>query len=402
MQCRHLVRLAQPERPQLRGVRLGALVVDLVGREQSPGASDRRSTRAIASSVAVAPTGRVDDDEDRVGWAHRPLRLRGDRGLQPLGARLPAAGVDHGEPAAPPQRVVGDPVPGHARHVLHDGLAAPDDPVHQRRLADVRAGRRRRASAPAPTSASPASQLGEIVLPAGELGLVGPACRPQSTSAGTATSAGVAHHDLAGPDVDRGDPPAVAIGGVEPDRRARPAHAGSRSEAAATARRPAPRCTVERLPDERPRPRVETACVVAPSAGPCRASRPARRSRPPHRQPRRTGIHGGDQPLPAGALREDADRAARLQLSRAPAATVLGPARRGSRRTARRSSAASRVRRCTASALTRNDTRRGSRPNRHVAVHEVLVIGDEHHRSGTPGSGSMPARSASDTAARTT
>ena len=80
----------------------------------------------------------VDHDQHRVGGHHRPLRLRGDRRLQPLGAGLPAAGVDHGESSAAPQRVVGDPVPGDARDVLHDRLAAPDDPIHQRRLADVR------------------------------------------------------------------------------------------------------------------------------------------------------------------------------------------------------------------------------------------------------------------------
>ena len=65
---------------------------------------------------------------------------------QPAGVGVPAAGVDDGEGAAVPVRVVGDPVAGHAGDVLHDRLAAADDPVHQRRLADVRAGRRPRAT----------------------------------------------------------------------------------------------------------------------------------------------------------------------------------------------------------------------------------------------------------------
>ena len=52
-----------------------------------------------------------------------------------------------GEPAPVPQRVVGDPVAGDARHVLHDRLAAPDQAVDQRRLARRSGARRRRAPA---------------------------------------------------------------------------------------------------------------------------------------------------------------------------------------------------------------------------------------------------------------
>ena len=68
-------------------------------------------------------------------WPARPARRSGR--AMPLRVRGPAAGVDHHELPAVPVRVVGDPVPGHSGHVLDHGLAAADDPVDQRRLADV-------------------------------------------------------------------------------------------------------------------------------------------------------------------------------------------------------------------------------------------------------------------------
>jgi hypothetical protein len=57
--------------------------------------------------------------------------------LDATGVDLPATGVDERELPAGPVGVVGHPVPGHAGHVLDDRLTAPQDPVHQRGLADV-------------------------------------------------------------------------------------------------------------------------------------------------------------------------------------------------------------------------------------------------------------------------
>ena len=50
------VRLAEAERPQHRGVGLGALVVDLVGGQHDRACLVRRSTLTTASSASVAPT----------------------------------------------------------------------------------------------------------------------------------------------------------------------------------------------------------------------------------------------------------------------------------------------------------------------------------------------------------
>src|SRR5260370_9887295 len=75
------------------------------------------------------------------GGVPRGPRLCGYPGGQGLGAlagRLPAAGVQQGKRPASPGGVVGDPVPGHPGSVRDDRLPAAEDPVHQRRLADVR------------------------------------------------------------------------------------------------------------------------------------------------------------------------------------------------------------------------------------------------------------------------
>jgi hypothetical protein len=120
------------------------------------GTSPRRSTRATASSVAVAPTEASTTSSTASARLHRGLRLLRDEGLQAglASGSQPPVSIE-GEAAAVPQRVVGDAVAGHPRHVLHDGLAAAQHAVDQRRLADVRAGRPR----PGPGS-GPASRRG--------------------------------------------------------------------------------------------------------------------------------------------------------------------------------------------------------------------------------------------------
>ena len=138
VQARHRVRLAEAEAPQRGDLLEAARVVDLRGAQQ------HRPVRAAQhAGRGLVDRGRadlaVDDQQDRVGGAHRGLGLRGDGGLHALGVGDPAAGVQQCEPPAVPQRVVGDAVAGHAGHVLHDRLAAAEDAVDQRRLADVRA-----------------------------------------------------------------------------------------------------------------------------------------------------------------------------------------------------------------------------------------------------------------------
>jgi hypothetical protein len=53
------------------------------------------------------------------------------------GVDLPAAGVHEGEPGAGPLGVIGHPVTGHPGNILDHSLAAAQDPVDQRRLANI-------------------------------------------------------------------------------------------------------------------------------------------------------------------------------------------------------------------------------------------------------------------------
>ena len=194
MQRGDRVRLPQPEVPQAVGLGLGALVVDLVGgqHDRLAGLAQDLDDRLVGVGDA---DGRVDHEQHRVGQGDRDLGLGADRLGQAAGVGVPAAGVDDGEGAAVPVGVVGDPVAGHAGDVLDDRLAAADDPVDQRGLADVgptddgedrdgpvgSSARRASARSCAPWSVTPVAGSGSTSLggqrtgqaPAGErLGLV--------------------------------------------------------------------------------------------------------------------------------------------------------------------------------------------------------------------------------------
>ncbi len=132
----HREGLAEAEAPQHRRVGLAALVVDLVGDEHDrlAGPAQQLDDRLV---VVGRADGGVDDEHDDVGEVDGDLGLLGDAQVDAGGVRLPAAGVDDGEAAPAPLGLVGDPVTGHAGHVLDDGLAAAQDAVDQARLADV-------------------------------------------------------------------------------------------------------------------------------------------------------------------------------------------------------------------------------------------------------------------------
>ena len=106
-------------------------------RRARPACRTARRILTTASSASVMPTVASTTNSTASAsataisaWARDPLG-------QAAGVGVPAAGVDDGEGAAVPVGVVGDPVAGHAGDVLDDRLAAADDPVDQRRLADV-------------------------------------------------------------------------------------------------------------------------------------------------------------------------------------------------------------------------------------------------------------------------
>ena len=98
-----------------------------------------RSILTTCSSVEVGPDHGIHDEQHDVAQVDRDLGLRRDRRVDAAGVGLPAAGVDHGEAAVHPLGLVGDAVARDAGGVFDDGLAAAEDPVHERGLADVRA-----------------------------------------------------------------------------------------------------------------------------------------------------------------------------------------------------------------------------------------------------------------------
>jgi hypothetical protein len=119
VKCRDRVGLAEAERPEAGRLGLSCRPIDLVGGE------DDRLTRPLQDSdhgfISVGGTGpRVDHEEHGVGSLHRKLGLRSNpRGESPSPG-VPAPGVDHGEAASAPKRVVGDPVSRDAWAVLDD------------------------------------------------------------------------------------------------------------------------------------------------------------------------------------------------------------------------------------------------------------------------------------------
>ena len=132
------VGLAETEVPQRGGLGLVARVVDLVGHEEDGLAALAQQPDDVLVGRGGADH-RVHDEHHDIAEVDGDLGLRGHRCIDALRVRLPAAGVDEREPAVHPLALVGDAVTGDAGGVLHDGLAAAEDAVHERRLADVRA-----------------------------------------------------------------------------------------------------------------------------------------------------------------------------------------------------------------------------------------------------------------------
>ena len=107
-------------------------------RPARPACRTCRRTVTTASSASVMPTVASTTNSTASASVDRDLGL-GARSARPCprasGSQPPVSTTV--KRAAGPVGVVGHPVAGHARDVLDDGLAAADDPVDQRGLADV-------------------------------------------------------------------------------------------------------------------------------------------------------------------------------------------------------------------------------------------------------------------------
>ena len=138
VQGRERNRVAEPEPVELQRLRVPRRVVDLVRDEQdglARGAQDRRNL-LVAGGYAGAGVGHEDDE---VGLLHRLARVRRDRaGERRAVGDVDAAGVDQDEADAAPLADELLAVAGDAGRFVDDGGAALGQPVHERRLADVR------------------------------------------------------------------------------------------------------------------------------------------------------------------------------------------------------------------------------------------------------------------------
>jgi hypothetical protein len=113
-------------------------VVDLVGRHDHRHVAAAQLARELGVPRAQPGAG-VHDQHRDVGFVQRDQRLAADllRHLV-LAREVHAAGVDEREADPVPVRLDLLAVARHARLLVHDGLARIGQPVHERRLADVR------------------------------------------------------------------------------------------------------------------------------------------------------------------------------------------------------------------------------------------------------------------------
>ena len=102
------------------------------------GLPQRRSQPAKWRSASVTPGARVDDQERHIGVGERPLGLRlhapGERGRRRL---FEPGGVDHAEFEIGDAGLALAAVAGQPGRVVDQRQPAADQPVEQRRLADI-------------------------------------------------------------------------------------------------------------------------------------------------------------------------------------------------------------------------------------------------------------------------
>ena len=131
-------RVAEPEAVEFEREIVLRRVVDLVRHEQDGlvrGAQDLRDL--LVAGRHAGP--RVGDEHDEIRLLDRLAGLGGDRADDRRGVGdVDAAGVDQDEARAGPLADELLPVARHPRRLVDDGGAALRQPVHERRLADVR------------------------------------------------------------------------------------------------------------------------------------------------------------------------------------------------------------------------------------------------------------------------
>ena len=129
-------RLAQAERVQRGHVGLLTVAVDLVRDHQHRNGrpAEAPSERRI---LLGDPRLHVHDQQDEVGLGGGAIGLVRHERLDPPSDACVAAGIDQGERPIAPRGLHLDTVAGDTGHLIGDRLAPSEQPVDQRRLADV-------------------------------------------------------------------------------------------------------------------------------------------------------------------------------------------------------------------------------------------------------------------------
>ena len=99
----------------------------------------RRTSWATTASSPVTPVVVSSDEQDKVRFAERTQGLFGHLGVERVSTFHDPAGVDDEKRSSVPLAFELQPVACDARAGLDDGNLATDEPVHEGRLADVRA-----------------------------------------------------------------------------------------------------------------------------------------------------------------------------------------------------------------------------------------------------------------------
>ena len=135
---RYCQRLAEAEAISLVRARLPGAALALVGDKQRGLAGLAHQIRKGAVVGEDAGAG-IDHEQDEIGIGQRGLRLRPHAPGQSLGGCVfEAGGIDDAKGQIAEVRHGLAPVTGDARPVVHERDTPADQPVEQRRFADVR------------------------------------------------------------------------------------------------------------------------------------------------------------------------------------------------------------------------------------------------------------------------
>ena len=137
MQSRNRVGLPQPQRPQVGGIRFLLRGIHLIGRHDHGFA--RAAQHPHQGFIGIRhPDSGIHHENNGIGLLDSNFGLQGHITIQARHIAFPTAGIHEEEAAIRPFGLVGDPVAGYARDVLHHGYPLANNTIHQGGFANIR------------------------------------------------------------------------------------------------------------------------------------------------------------------------------------------------------------------------------------------------------------------------